>query len=222
MRNSQLDENSRHVRENSPCSVRRDTSPHGRMSAPRVRPRSFEAGRGRAATVTPVSHGGVVIEADLTTVLAVGGLILAAVVLSAAIRRWQWTRQTRRVERLVIRAVAAALDERLSGGEAPPPASSDPGPGPGSRTPTARRGLPRRSATDLACNWLVALCVLAVAIGLVGGSQHLTWAGALGFLVVPLVVAPVLTRQARRRGDPPNQRGWSALDSWWRLFTSRW
>lgn len=60
-----------------------------------------------------------------------------------------------------------------------------------------------------------------MAIGFVGGSQHLTWAGALGFLVVPLVVAPVLTRRERRRGDPPTERGWSALDSWWRMFTSR-
>ena len=67
-----------------------------------------------------MSQRGVVIEAGLTTVLAVGGLILAAVVLSAAIRRWQWTRQTRRVERLVIQAVAVAFDERLSGGAVPP------------------------------------------------------------------------------------------------------
>ena len=79
-----------------------------------------------------MSQSGVVIEADLTTVLAVGGLILAAVVLSAAIRRCQWTRQTRRVERLVIQTVAAAFDERLSGGALPPPASSAPGPGPDS------------------------------------------------------------------------------------------
>ncbi|MCY4370810.1 MAG: hypothetical protein OXF41_15665 [bacterium] len=174
-----------------------------------------------AATVTPVSQGGVVIEADLTTVLAVGGLILAAVVLSAVIRRWQWTRLTRRVERLVFKAVAGAFDERLSGWATPPPESSGRGSGHDSGATPAGRAQPRRSATDLACNWLVALCVLAVVIGLVGGSQHLTWAGALGFLVVPLVVAPVLTRRERRRGSPPNQRGWSALDSWWRVFTSR-
>lgn len=168
-----------------------------------------------------MSQSGVVIEADLTTVLAVGGLILAAMVLSAAIRRWQWTRQTRRVERLVIQAVSAALDERLGGGAVPAPASPGSGPGPDSGIPPAGLAPPGRSATGLACNWLVALCVLAVAIGLLWGSQHLTWAGALGLLVVPLVVAPVLTRRERRRGHSPYQHGWSTLDSWWRMFTSR-
>lgn len=154
-----------------------------------------------------------VIQADLLTVLAVTGLVLVAGVVAGVIRRAQATRRVRQIERLIARSVRDVLDGRCQHCQphsvATPPDTDPPSAGGG--------GL---SSTDVACNWLAVLCVLAVCVGLVGGSQHLAWTGAVALLLVPLAAAPWLTRRQQERGEA-TRSGWSGFDSWWRYLGVR-
>ena len=145
--------------------------------------------------------------------LAVTGLVLVAAVLAGIVRRAQNVRQVRRIERLVTRSVLDALADRYRHGEAPGEENQAQG-----RPATADRRKAAVSSTDRVCNWLVVLCLCALAAGIIGSSEHLTWAAAVGLLLIPLAAAPILTRRQRTRGSPTGKRGWSRFDTWWRVF----
>lgn len=166
-----------------------------------------------------MNDSALVIQADLPTVLAVTGLVLVAAVLAGIIRRAQSMRRVRRIERLVAQSVLDVLDGRCRHGEHQAPRSERVAGGArqGTTEPEGDQAT-ALSSTDTACNWLVVLCLLGLVAGLVGGSDHLVWASGLGFLLIPLAVAPWLTRRQKARGDKSHRRGWSGFDSWWRYL----
>ena len=170
------------------------------------------------ASVAAVDETALVIQADLLTVLAVTGLVVVGAVVAGVIRRGQATRQVRRIERSATRAALDALDRCCGHGEDPHPPTSNAGSS--GRAPAGHDGGQANylSTTGKACNWLVALCLLGLGAGLVGGSGHLVWVSGVGCLLVPLAAAPWLTRRRRNRGEKTRRRGWSAFDSWWRYL----
>ena len=70
-------------------------------------------------SLAAMDAGGLVIQADLPTVIAVTGVALAGVVVGPLIRRAWTERRTRYLATTVAKAVVDALDARRRGGQDP-------------------------------------------------------------------------------------------------------